>query len=684
MYRISKTFFLRRKFLSLIAVLLLWDASPADLPDAVEVTVKETVAVSEPVSPLLLSGVIELAVGRTDNILAEMLFDRGFEIPDSLTFNSGWCVLGKPKPEMEDWWHSGYEQNRWYLKKQPGDTTSAMKKVSGTWPIAPNGKFYLSLHNKSKTDPICLAQDGVYIRSGMTYDFSGLLCDGTMFSAAPNTAKPVTVEVFLFPEKKFDAPPVSSAKIDVDATTPRRFSVTLPVGTYTGRATFALQIGPGQRLVCDMLSLMPTYNLSGIRREVVEGMKKVPAGVLRFPGGCFASTYRWQDGIGDRDCRPMDFRNWWNIPLINDFGTVEFLTLCRAVGSEPMLCVPVMFGDSENAADWVAFCNTEKHRLHRKAAMTAPIPVKYWELDNETYRRMDAITYAHRCVEFSRAMKKVDPTIKIIMNCYWIYHNKLQEMLEIAGQDIDFVNNRGGSITELRGDLAVLARYNIAHNRHIYLIHSEFRAHSYELSEEDDSAGDTGGLNKPKDSDEKDTFLAKATHWGYGLNAMSDYLAYQAFGGGFQFACFTQYTDGWGENLINISKSRVFPSAAGQALGFLQRQHMAWPLAIESDASSAIRTQAAWDAEKKNLTLFVINLSRHPKTLTFNLSQIKSKFRQTANAECISAPHPSVFNTETRPSRITEESVPLQYDGKTVSHTCKPYSATAIHLVSQP
>ena len=652
---------------------------------AVEVTVTDQVMTPKPASPLLFSSFLELAFGRSDLISAELLLDRGFEMPETATLNSGggYCVFIKPKHEMEDWWHSGYEEHRWRLVKSETNTAATMERIDGTWPSAPNGKFYLRVENKSPTESVCIAQDGIWVMPGMNYSFSGLLCDGTMFSAAPVAARPVLLEVCLFPEGKLEAAPLSSAKILIDATTCRKFTATLPACAYTGRATFALRLGPGRTLVCDMLSLMPANHVGTIRADVIAGMKQVPASVIRFPGGCFASTYRWRDGIGDRDSRPVDFGHWWSFPMLNDLGTVEFLTMCQAIGSEPMLCVPIMFDDAYNAADWVAFCNTDGHPLHGKAGIPrAPMQVKYWELDNETYRRMDAITYAHRCVEFSRAMKKVDPEIKIIMDCYWVYHRALKEMIEIAGPDIDLVNNRGGNIAELRGDLAVLAEYNARNGRDIRLCHSEYRANSYDLPVEPNATDATeAGLNIPKNKDEKDTVIAKASRWSYGLSVLCDFLDYQGFGGDFQFANFTGYNDGWGESLINCSKSRVYPSATGQAFNFLRQQGMAWPLASEADnPSPLLRTQAAWDLKKETLVLFALNLSSQPCVITWDITQLKAGFTATAQAESLSAPTAKVFVTETAPSPIILETTEFKHDGRSLVLKPKPYSATAIRL----
>jgi alpha-N-arabinofuranosidase len=37
-------------------------------------------------------------------------------------------------------------------------------------------------------------------------------------------------------------------------------------------------------------------NINGIRRELVEHMKRIKPGVIRWPGGCFADQYDWRDG----------------------------------------------------------------------------------------------------------------------------------------------------------------------------------------------------------------------------------------------------------------------------------------------------------------------------------------------------------------------------------------------------
>ena len=45
-------------------------------------------------------------------------------------------------------------------------------------------------------------------------------------------------------------------------------------------------------------SLIP--NVNGIRADVIEAIRKLSPPVIRWPGGCFADDYHWEDGVGPR------------------------------------------------------------------------------------------------------------------------------------------------------------------------------------------------------------------------------------------------------------------------------------------------------------------------------------------------------------------------------------------------
>ena len=44
-------------------------------------------------------------------------------------------------------------------------------------------------------------------------------------------------------------------------------------------------------------------NIEGFRRDIVEAFREIRLPVLRWPGGCFADEYHWQDGIGEKSAR---------------------------------------------------------------------------------------------------------------------------------------------------------------------------------------------------------------------------------------------------------------------------------------------------------------------------------------------------------------------------------------------
>src|ERR1700733_1018098 len=63
-------------------------------------------------------------------------------------------------------------------------------------------------------------------------------------------------------------------------------------------------------------------NVHGIRKELVEKLKAIKAPVIRWPGGCFADSYDWKDGIGPRDKRPRRSNIWGSYSILKDKGNV--------------------------------------------------------------------------------------------------------------------------------------------------------------------------------------------------------------------------------------------------------------------------------------------------------------------------------------------------------------------------
>ena len=56
-------------------------------------------------------------------------------------------------------------------------------------------------------------------------------------------------------------------------------------------------------IILSCVSLMPTDNIAGFKKEVVEKLIEISPSVIRFPGGCFTSFFNWETAVGDRDTR---------------------------------------------------------------------------------------------------------------------------------------------------------------------------------------------------------------------------------------------------------------------------------------------------------------------------------------------------------------------------------------------
>jgi alpha-L-arabinofuranosidase len=134
----------------------------------------------------------------------------------------------------------------------------------------------------------------------------------------------------------------------------------------------------------------PIPNVRGIRKDVVAALRKLNIPVLRWPGGCFADEYHWQDGIGPRELRPkMVNTHWGMITETNAFGTHEFMDLCEQLGCEAYLAGNVGSGTVEEMQDWVEYLtfdgDSEMANLRRANGRDKPWKVKYFGVGNENW-----------------------------------------------------------------------------------------------------------------------------------------------------------------------------------------------------------------------------------------------------------------------------------------------------------
>jgi alpha-N-arabinofuranosidase len=161
-------------------------------------------------------------------------------------------------------------------------------------------------------------------------------------------------------------------------------------------------------------------NIGGIRQSLVEAMKRIKASVIRWPGGCFADSYNWRDGIGPRKDRPrrpnfwVDAQEWpkgapdgpWKYDP-NHFGTDEFLRFCQLSGARAYLAANVRSLTARDFYEWVDYCNspagaTTLAETRAAAGQRDPWNVRYWGVGNESWGCGGAFTPEEYAVEFRR------------------------------------------------------------------------------------------------------------------------------------------------------------------------------------------------------------------------------------------------------------------------------------------
>ncbi len=161
-------------------------------------------------------------------------------------------------------------------------------------------------------------------------------------------------------------------------------------------------------------------NQNGLRSALIEKMRAIKAPVIRWPGGCFADSYDWRDGIGPRDKRPRRTNFWTDqfpesqqkrmIPQVfdtNEFGTDDFARFCRLSGAEPYFAANVRSLTPLDFDHWVEYCNSPRGtttlaETREAAGSPNPYNVRYWGVGNENWGcggNFDPEDYA---IEFKR------------------------------------------------------------------------------------------------------------------------------------------------------------------------------------------------------------------------------------------------------------------------------------------
>ena len=383
--------------------------------------------VENKISPLLYGQFMEFMFeGIKRGLQAELIRDRSFEeAPNVIGLSRNWERY--PDDRNDDYALSFTWDDQFPYPSRKSETKEHSLRVKA-------GDGVIQRHG--------IYQSRIPIRAGIEYR-------GYIWLRTTDYAGPVTISL----ESDVNIGQVYAAFDLVNITKGdwRRYEFTLNSTISDPLARFAVLFPGTGTLWIDQVSLMPGDSApGGVRRDVFEKIKLLKPAFIRWPGGNVAQDYHWLWGIGPRDQR-VTWTNlsWKNEPEPSDFGTDEFVAFARAAGAEPSITVNVEGRGAtvEEAAAWVEYCNgpaTSKYGAMRAAnGHPDPFGVKLWEVGNEIWGdwvrgHSDAETYARNYIRYAKAMRAVDPSIKLIAvgdnNMTWN-----RTVLRAAGDGIDYL-----------------------------------------------------------------------------------------------------------------------------------------------------------------------------------------------------------------------------------------------------
>ncbi len=163
-------------------------------------------------------------------------------------------------------------------------------------------------------------------------------------------------------------------------------------------------------------------NIRGFRKDLIEKLRVIKPAVLRWPGGCYAETYHWRDGIGKN--RPTRI-NWWtgfdHRMETNDVGTHEFLDLCELIGAKPYFAANLTSMTPMDIRNWMDYClsprgSTTLALEREKNGHPDTFDIPFWGVGNENWGgggNMMPEFYGDECRRYGVIMRNVAPNAEL-------------------------------------------------------------------------------------------------------------------------------------------------------------------------------------------------------------------------------------------------------------------------------
>ena len=429
---------------------------------------------------------------------------------------------------------------------------------------------------------------------------------------------------------------------------------------------------------------------NGFRKDVIEALRELKMPVVRWPGGCFASAYHWVDGVGPK--RTPAFDKAWRVEDPNTFGTDEFVSWCRAVGTEPYICVNAGTGTLEEMSDWVEYCNQTLGKwaaLRRANGHPEPYGVTYWSIGNENYGPWEpasrtAEEWPMLVREAAQLMQAVDPSIKVfapvIAEESWALPT-----LRVAGRKLDYISIHEyyDALWEqpVASDYLTCMSWADKPEQHIVrtkAILDKAGVDHVRIAFDEWNLRSWHHPNTPGERATEEDIAARVVADENSTYTMADAL----FSAGFYNACLRHADKVKMANIAPIVNTRgpifVHPKGIVKRTTFHVMQMYAnklgpnvVPIKFSSDRLprpadkvASVDALVTCDDAQKHWRIALIN--RHPElAATVTVKIDRQAVSGTFSATVLSSDHHDAFNDIEQPDRVTPESVSLRFvDGK--------------------
>jgi alpha-N-arabinofuranosidase len=299
-----------------------------------------------------------------------------------------------------------------------------------------NGEKSLRLNGDDGSAGI--KQDRIYLQDGIEYD-------GSVW-VKPETGFP-KVKISIM-----DSPGNLISEILLETSGMEWQEISFAFTSSATDTSATLEITTDGNVLLDFISLMRAdVRTNGmIRPDLLRALDDLAPPFLRWPGGSFASIYKWQDGIGPRVSRTYHPNEiWGGYSDYYGFGSDEFLELCRQLDTKPLIVLAATSTDPEqvkHAMDWVHYLidpsSTKWGKLRAENGHAEPYDIPYFQIDNEPMNHgLTPDQYAEIVNVYGSRLREIAPHSEIVA-CGQKRSNDMiwsQKLIDIAGENFDIL-----------------------------------------------------------------------------------------------------------------------------------------------------------------------------------------------------------------------------------------------------